>query len=48
VAGPEVGSRGIGRHSLEPAEGMRLTLGVNMLRLTQGPDARMRRVAIID
>ena len=44
----EVGSLGPGRHTMDLAEGRRFAPGLYLVRLTQGADARVRRVAVID
>ena len=48
VVAREVGSLGPGRHTLDLAEGRRLAPGLYLVRLTQGANARVRRVAVID
>jgi hypothetical protein len=48
VVAREVGSLGPGRHTLDLAEGRRLAPGLYVVRLTQGRQTGVRRVAIID
>ena len=48
VAMRELGSLGTGRHSVDLGAGQRFAPGVYLLRLTQGNDARVARVTVID
>lgn len=48
VALREVGSLGAGRHTVNLAEGRRLPAGVYLVRLVQGTQIRVRRVAVLD
>jgi len=48
VATRELGSLGTGRHSVDLGAGQRFAPGVYLLRLTQGNDARVARVTVID
>jgi len=49
VATRELGSLGVGQHSVNLSEGLRsLAPGVYLLRLTQGREARTTRVTIVD
>ena len=47
VAEREVGSLGAGPHALDLSEGRRLTPGLYLLRLTQGTNTRVTRVAVL-
>ncbi len=47
VAAREVGSLGAGPHALDLGEGARLAPGLYLVRLTQGANARVTRVAVI-
>lgn len=47
VATREVGSLGAGRHTVVLGDGHRLAPGVFLVRLTQGPEIRVRRVVVI-
>jgi hypothetical protein len=44
----EVGSLGAGRHTVNLAEGRRLTPGLYWVRLVQGANRRSTRVAVIE
>jgi hypothetical protein len=48
VAVRDVGSLGAGRHTVDLAEGQRLPAGVYLVRLMQGTQTRVRRVAVLD
>jgi len=48
VRAREVGSLGAGRHRVNLAEGRRVTPGLYWVRLTQGPNRRTTRVAVIE
>jgi hypothetical protein len=48
VAMREVGSLGAGRHTVDLAEERRLPAGVYLVRLVQGTETRVRRVAVLD
>jgi len=48
VAGRELGSLGVGRHSVNLSAGQRLAPGVYLLRVTQGREARVARVTVVD
>lgn len=48
VAMRELGSLGTGRHRVDLGAGQRFAPGVYLLRLTQGNDARVARVTVID
>jgi hypothetical protein len=44
----EVGSLGVGRHTVNLAEGRRVAPGLYWVRLTQGANRRTTRVAVIE
>jgi hypothetical protein len=44
----DVGSLGAGRHTLNLGEGRRLAPGLYVVRLRQGTNARVTRVAVLD
>ena len=48
VAMHELGSLGAGRHSVNLSAGQRFAPGVYLLRLTQGGEARVARVTVVD
>jgi len=48
VASRELGELGVGRHSIDLSAGQRFAPGVYMLRVTQGADARVARVTVVD
>lgn len=48
IVSREVGALGTGRHQVNLASGGRLAPGLYLVRLAQGADARVARVAIID
>jgi len=48
IAVREVGALGPGRHVVDLGAGRRLPPGLYLVRLTQGPDARVTRVAVLD
>jgi len=48
VARREVGSLGPGRHAVDLAEGGRIAPGIYLVRLTQGPNVRVTRAAILN
>jgi hypothetical protein len=48
VAVREVGSLGPGSHTADLAEGRRLPAGIYLVRLVQGTQTRVRRVAVLD
>jgi hypothetical protein len=47
VAGAEVGSLGPGSHAVNLAQGARIPPGIYLVRLTQGPNARVMRAAFL-
>ena len=47
VVGREVGSLGAGRHSLDLGAGQHLAPGLYLVRLTQGTNTRVTRVAVL-
>ena len=47
VAGREVGSLGAGHHTLDLGERLRLAPGLYLVRLTQGANTRVTRVAVL-
>jgi hypothetical protein len=48
VASRELGELGVGRHAVNLSDGQRFAPGVYMLRVTQGADARVARVTVVD
>ena len=48
VASRELGELGVGRHSVDLSAGQRFAPGVYMLRVTQGAEARVARVTVVD
>ena len=48
VAMHDLGSLGVGRHSVNLGAGQRFAPGVYLLRLTQGGEARVARVTVVD
>jgi hypothetical protein len=47
IAEHEVGSLGAGRHALDLGQGQNLAPGLYLVRLTQGPNTRTTRVAVL-
>jgi hypothetical protein len=47
IAEREVGSLGVGQHTLDLGEGQRLAPGLYLVRLTQGMNTRVARVAML-
>jgi hypothetical protein len=48
VAAREVGTWGPGRHTVDLASGHHVAAGVYLVRLTQGPNARVQRIVVIE
>lgn len=48
VAYREVGALGAGQHLADLSEGRKLPAGVYLVRLTQGPNSRVARVAVVE
>jgi hypothetical protein len=47
IAAPEVGSLGTGRHALDLGQGQQLAPGLYLVRLRQGANTRVTRVAVL-